>query len=354
MTKHIKQFVFQAILALSAVNFCAYANSTEPCAYNHDEIELADDYSFRSLFEISKAISVQLCLHQIEAVFSTQELEGLAKRWETEALKELAPLKTAGVNVDPGIIALSLSFASARPGGLVVNTVPTNSWQVRTPRQGGGANTEQGIVPQESNAQCLNTQTGYGKTCMAVLNDLYLAVSAANADKNRVDLEKALSNIGLYSAAWDSYFTEARSLTPWELALNTYLYKDELSKDSFVLPPQSQWFLLHPSIVVENVSDALDGDQQKEALSLEWIGFNRWNASIPYGLSIVSTYADRSSVDDTRHGVMLHVNNSFSVGFTGIGEDDKGVFINVDLLKMLQSKDKRFNDYKNKIKEYRQ
>ncbi len=68
----------------------------------------------------------------------------------------------------------------------------------------------------------------------------------------------------------------------------------------------------------------------------------------PVGVSFVSVYADRSDVDDFGLGVMLHVNNNYSLGVTW-RDGDTGFFLTVDLLKLFEDKQSNFQKYKDKI-----
>lgn len=69
--------------------------------------------------------------------------------------------------------------------------------------------------------------------------------------------------------------------------------QDYLFRERLVSPMENLWFLVHPSIVIENVGDAIDGEQEQIGLVVEWIGVNWWNeetSSIgyPIGISIAS------------------------------------------------------------------
>ena len=72
---------------------------------------------------------------------------------------------------------------------------------------------------------------------------------------------------------------------------------------------------------------------------------------MPFGIALVTTYSDRATVDSVGHGVMFHIDNDYSVGVTDHG-GDTGVFVTIDLLKFIQGKEKRFNAYRSKVKEY--
>ncbi len=157
------------------------------------------------------------------------------------------------------------------------------------------------------------------------------------------------------NAEWNRYLEEARPQTLLDALLTTSLELDHLSQNRLVGPMQRQWFAIHPSIVIENVSDAADGDQLVEALAVEWIGVNWWNKktspfNYPIGISLASIYSDRATVDDDGHGIMIHIDNSISIGWVDHGGDD-GVFVTVDFLNLFAKKKQRWNDYRDKIKE---
>ena len=102
---------------------------------------------------------------------------------------------------------------------------------------------------------------------------------------------------------------------------------------------------------MQYIDHASDGEQMKEALAVEWLGVNYWNWKIPFGISAVSTYADRASVKDISHGLMFHVNNKYSFGLTRNG-DDNGIFFTLDLLKLFEDKQSNFTKYRDSAKGY--
>ena len=319
-----------------------FANNIEQCG---QEIKISKDFAFKGLKSRSDELSKALCEVHLydtsdEPDYSSATVEAI--KWRNAALAEVAPLKQAGIDLEPFVTALFNHVKDNKAPGAFQLVKVSRAYYLSIDDGINGA-----ISDDQANEKCKKETLGFGKTCYEVLEDFRVAVDAANADVNRINLAKVSDKIGLYSKQWDKYFTDARSQTPLELGLNTWLYKDELTANQFVLPPSYQVALLHPSIVFEYVSDAADGDQEKEALAMEWIGINWWNLKVPLGLSLVTTYSDRASVDDVGYGVMLHIDNDYSIGVTD-HDGDTGVFVTIDLLKLIQGKEKRFKKYKKK------
>lgn len=159
-------------------------------------------------------------------------------------------------------------------------------------------------------------------------------------------------------ADWQTYLDEMRGQTLLELAINTKLYrrKHEGAMAGFTPAPDRQWIVLHPGLVVENVGDAVDGENTKEALMLELVGMNWWRNRVnddgrergrfaPSGFSIISVYSDRPGVTDAGYGLALHFDSVYTLGFTS-HDGDNGVFVSFDLLKLLQDKQKALEEYR--------
>ena len=190
---------------------------------------------------------------------------------------------------------------------------------------------------------CWPSFTGY----MDILKKVYAPLGI----KPLVLAEKVIT---LKDEQWTQYIEESRSQTLLDIAFTTFAYEFKYSKqpDMFSSPPRVQWFFMHPSVTIENVSNAIDGDESKEALALEVLGFNYWqDACFGYacGASLIVNYADRNGIDDRGWGVMFHVENSYSFGVTKHG-GETGVFITVDLLKLFQDKKSAFKQYQEKFR----
>jgi hypothetical protein len=154
---------------------------------------------------------------------------------------------------------------------------------------------------------------------------------------------------------WISFIEDSRSQTFIDISVSTTIYKwlyDGKDEHDFQSPPSVQWFALHPSVVIENISDAVDGEQLQESLALEIFGFNYWKKKcfgFACGASLIVNYADRESVEDSGWGVMFHVDNSYSFGFTKHA-GDTGFFVTADLLKLFQDKKSSYKQYKDKYR----
>lgn len=157
-----------------------------------------------------------------------------------------------------------------------------------------------------------------------------------------------------YSADWEDYFSNSRSQTFLDRSLTTIFYRDELKSSMFQKAPDTQYILFHPGVVMEYVDNAQDGEQLEAALAIEWIGINRWRGcdlwfvDVPCGASVVSTYSDRAGVDDMSIGLMLHINNHYSLG-ADVRDGDVGFFVTVDLLKAFENQEERVGDWSKEV-----
>jgi hypothetical protein len=176
------------------------------------------------------------------------------------------------------------------------------------------------------------------KNALQDFADVYTYAQAGFAARDAI----AFSNhIGELRGEWDQFLTNTRSQTILELALNSYLYRKHES-EKFTSPPSRQYILLHPDVVIEDVSGALDGERTQEALMVELAGINWWREKpwyYPTGASVIALYSDRSGNDDVGYGVALHFKGVYTLGYSVHG-DEGGVFISGDLLKVFEDKKK--------------
>lgn len=186
-------------------------------------------------------------------------------------------------------------------------------------------------------------------TCLAALREFLAHYNYAQAPFSSPLAFAFAKAANTLSQEWDRYLNETRSQTPLELLVNTAVFRrSETSTSGFRSPPTVQWIVLHPNLVVENVSDAIDGEDTIEALMIELAGINFWRTEkwyVPSGGSIVSVYSDRPGVDDAGYGIALHFRSVYSLGFTSHDGDD-GWFVSFDLLKLLQDKQKVLDEFK--------
>ena len=144
---------------------------------------------------------------------------------------------------------------------------------------------------------------------------------------------------------WDKFFKESRSQTPLELLINGKRFKNQSGR--FLSPPKTQLIILHPTVMMEYVKDAPDGEQQREGLVLEIIGINRWERDKwykPTGIALIAAYSDKPEIKDWGYGALLHFGNSIAIGAASYS-GETGIFITADLLKIFQSKQKLLQKY---------
>ncbi len=141
--------------------------------------------------------------------------------------------------------------------------------------------------------------------------------------------------------SWDRYVEESRSQTWLDDLFTSVQYKDD--NDLLIGPPEIQYFFLHPNIVIEDVSSALDGEKQKDTFAIELFGMNWWDQKIPFGWSLGAIRSSREDFDEYGGALFIHLGNAYTLGYSKYSDHD-GWFITVDLLKA-------FSDKKQEVKE---
>lgn len=182
--------------------------------------------------------------------------------------------------------------------------------------------------------------------CVEVFEEfiqLYVEIQNLQAEPERIETLKKLKKL---RADWDPFLEQMKGQTGLELLINRHAYRNDT--DTFSGPPSSQWIVLHPTVLIENVSAAADGENTQEALGLEIIGMNWWKQDkwyAPSGASVLAVYSDRTDVDDVGYGVALHFLSNYTIGYTNHGGED-GFFVSVDIIKLFQDKKNVFESYK--------
>jgi hypothetical protein len=180
-----------------------------------------------------------------------------------------------------------------------------------------------------------------GEQCGNVLDEFreyYAYAHATFAAKPALEFSNA---VRVLEKDWDRYLNDTRSQTPLELLINSAVFKRKETLQ-FSAAPDMQWIVLHPSIVVENVQAAVDGENTKAAFMIELAGANWWRQEkwyVPTGGSIIAVYTDRPGVQDMGYGVALNFRSVYSIGYA-VHDGEGGVFVSFDLLKLLQDEKK--------------
>lgn len=210
-----------------------------------------------------------------------------------------------------------------------------------------------GKFSRTDNVPCLST---YNLSCKELVDDFKVAIEPYKHSYVSKTANDTVHKLGILSAQWDKFLSEGRSQTMLDIALTTIMEDAHFKKGYLVGPPARQWTLLHPSLVYESVSDAPDGEQNKMSVAIEWFGVNWWGKkspffNIPFGISLASIYTDRAGMKDAGHGVMLHFNNAYSIGWSDRDGTD-GIYLSIDLLKAIEDKQTQLKRYKAQLSQY--
>lgn len=189
--------------------------------------------------------------------------------------------------------------------------------------------------------------SGYGyENCKSFFADIDRVTTIQNSYIKKRYSDETLLNVRQIRDDWTKFSDESRFQTPLDILFTSWIYHDELSDGKKLVPPPSaQYFLLRPSVVVDHFSDTSRGDRDELGLAVEWLGFNRWDDKIPWGISITSVYADRQDGKSIGHGLMFHVNNTLSFGFANRGSGENSIYVSIELMDW-------FGDKKDKYKSY--
>jgi len=162
------------------------------------------------------------------------------------------------------------------------------------------------------------------------------------------DLMNHLENL---EKQWDNYYEKSKAQTIWEMGLNGYFFQKDNKEHQFMTPPDYQFILMHPGLVVENIPEALDGEHVEEAITLEAVGINYWQQDawyLPSGAALIGLYSDRIGKEDWGYGIAMYFNNSYTFGVSIHGKK-YGYFASVDFLKIIQDKQSTLEEIRGKI-----
>ncbi len=210
----------------------------------------------------------------------------------------------------------------------------------------------QGILQASDEQACQNEQA-FSAPCSEVLKDLENAINPYQKNANALSAFETKNRLAGISRDWNAYFDQSRSQTFADITLTSWFEQKHFKKGYLVGPPDRQWFLLHPNLVLEYVADAPDGENVNIAVTVEWLGVNWWRNSvigIPFGVSLTSLYSDRPEVQDVGHGLTFFFDNKYSIGVVD-HYGDVGVFMSMDLLKLFADKGKQASRYRNRLKD---
>jgi hypothetical protein len=212
-----------------------------------------------------------------------------------------------------------------------------------------------GRLPVASdNAAC---RSRFNANCDQVLKDLAAAVNYYKYAAETLSAAATVEKLNRMSDQWDRFLDRGRSQTLLDLGLTTVLERQNLNRGYLVPPPKRQWALLHPSLAYEHVSGAPSGESDSLTFVVEWFGVNWWGddsplGRIPFGVSIASVHGDRAGIASAGHGLLLHFDNKYSLGWTRRHGAD-GFYFSIDLVRLIDNKRERLERYRRRLRQSR-
>lgn len=190
-------------------------------------------------------------------------------------------------------------------------------------------------------------------SCKALLSDLEKAIQPYKYAYVRKSAAKVAKEIARLNTQWKHYLEVSRSQTLLDITLTTFMNREYLLGNQLTGPMDLQWFALHPGLIIENVNTSADGENDQLGVAIEWLGINWWDkrtspVNIPIGLSLTSIYSDRPDVEDVGHGLMLHLDNSYSIGWAS-HDGDQGYYVSVDLMKLFDSRSSQWSSLRDRL-----
>lgn len=357
-----RSLVALVLVAACRSVFAAEGVATSTAGIQCDGIQPVDVPNFRELAEASASINRDLC----EALFeplgagSRAELAATEAQWR-EALLNFAETSRAQALRIAKVVPVEnfdrpFAHLRARLDQGNINSLALPGFSVDRGMDGSfmfhfNDRAESARIQMADNAAC---QSQFELTCGELLEEFRRAFLQYKSAYSRVTADRTLDQIDELSEDWREFLATARSQTLLDLGLTTRRESDHFKQGYLVGPPGRQWFLLHPNLVYEHLSGAPDGFETKPGIALEIIGINYWRKSDsplpwPFGVSLATSFVDRPETDDVGFGLMFHVDNRYSLGFSHYDGGEFGVYLTVDLLNAINDKKKVFGDYKKRM-----
>ena len=307
---------------------------------------------FTRVYEASLKLSRHLCnMDKIDD--TTLSNDAHIDQWADIVILQTLELKEVGISLSDHIQLLKQAIKDGRLLDFVAEKTGDSHANRGYTYFISGEDKSYINFDRNTNKRCKTLS--YGTDCYLVLTQLGEAINVYKADINKNRYDDTYKILKAYDQSWSDYFNKARSQVLWEHLINSALYRSEITQDSFVKPPNYQVTFIHPTIALEYSDDAIDGEQYKNALAVEWLGINYWNKDnflgYPFGISYTRIYSDRPGVDDNRSGWLLHLNNRYSIGYSDDG-DFKSIFVSLDLFKLFEDKKQKLDRYRDYYSDY--
>jgi hypothetical protein len=321
---------------------------------------IADDNVYKNVYDQAKSVARDVCLSISKTLIldSSERQQGVDADLQ-RSLTEFAAFSAQALTDDFGnssTIKLNDNVTEMKQQLASIDLATGKFPEFRTSptEQGFEGYFTTGEKPRfqfpEDSPECKQVRSA-NKNCEAVFEDFAVAFNAYRKayDKVVTSTNKVLLNA--INRGWDDFLDVSKSQTALEVWLTTLWHSKHFKKDHIVGPPSSQIIALHPQLVYEYVDGAVDGDNAEFGVAVEWLGINFWNKKMPFGFSVASVYTDRVSIADIRTGVMLHLDNKYSIGW-GYRDGENSVYFSLDLLTLFQSKRQQYDRYIQQYKGY--
>ena len=191
---------------------------------------------------------------------------------------------------------------------------------------------------------------GDGPTCTAASNSAQTLIELATlfgrtlTKANQSARNAFAAQLDLLDKQWRAYLGSSRGQSPWELALNSALYRKTAGFDR---PPTSQWIFAHPGAAFELTQHAPDR-QPSESLLLELAGVYRWSwreekMRQRWGGSVTLAWRDAGEGrQKLGYGVLAYLPRASTIGYVWRpqdGRDEHALVLSADLVKFLRGSD---------------
>jgi len=350
MTKTLKILLFSFLL----ISSLAYANENRDISFTCAQINSSEqfDSSFTALRELAVKTNKKLCFSKLNP---SQDQLNSVKNIMLEYSDSAKTLMRSDFKGD-GFSFIDRQFNRYNAAiEKFYSRVPSEKIMYKM-KTGGALRTEfyftlpdeiRSEVSEQLDPDCakINADTASYADCKAALRDAARAFNAYSYSYDMFRKEKNAKQLDLLGERWDDYLEKARAQTLWDVMFTTWMHNDYYHQSKLVAPASTQYFILKPQVVYENVFDADKGDRSKIGLGVEWIGINWWDLKVPFGVSILSVYSDYQSLSSVGHGLLFTFDNRYSIGLTRRGSET-GVVATIDLLKFMQDKKEKLEQYK--------
>lgn len=196
-----------------------------------------------------------------------------------------------------------------------------------------------------------------GVACAEALDDFAAAFNSYKTSVESLSAANVSAALDELSAEWDTFLADGRSQTPLDLMLTTALERRHLRQGLLISPPSRQWSMLRPGLVFEHRPESLSDSPNGLAVAVEWFGVNWWSDrsplfGMPFGVSMTTVYSAGPNHAGAGHGLALHFDNHYTVGWTRRA-GERSYFFSIDLMQLIDDRQQRLDRYRERVRDLR-